>query len=108
MDASRPSDGHRSGAPARRCATAWSTRPAGGAGITPEAGLRFGGSYTVGPYLNDEFTSAQLAGQDWKSYKQRVTAADMSYSIGYLVLNAEAAQGRFEVPNNSKTVDGYA
>ncbi|TMG83276.1 MAG: hypothetical protein E6H78_12735 [Betaproteobacteria bacterium] len=85
-----------------------SWRPAVAAGITPYTGLRIGGSYTVGPYLNDEFTSAQLAGQDWKSYKQRVTAADMSYSIGYLVLNAEAAQGRFEVPNNSKTVDGYA
>ena len=35
-------------------------RPAIGAGVTPIVGLRIGGSFTVGSYLNNSFTAAQL------------------------------------------------
>src|SRR5262249_37708215 len=46
-------------------------RPAIGAGIRPMAGLRIGGSFTVGPYLNGAYTAAQLGGESWTEYQQR-------------------------------------
>lgn len=85
---------------------AW--RPVIGGGITPYVGLRLGASYSVGPYLNDNLTATQLAQRNWRSYKQRVTAADLALSIGYFELNAEAAQGKYDVPNRSESVDGVA
>jgi hypothetical protein len=85
---------------------AW--RPAIGGGITPYVGLRLGGSFTWGPYLNDELTSAQLAQRSWRSYSERIAAADLAFSFGYLELTAEAARSSYDVPNRAEPVAGWA
>ena len=74
-------------------------RPAIGAGVTPMVGLRIGGSFTVGPYLNDEFTAAQLHNEAWSDYHQRLVALDLTFSHGYLETHAEAARGLYDVPS---------
>lgn len=81
-------------------------RPAVGAGVTPFVGFRLGGSFTEGPYLNDSFTPAQLGGQSWAHYEQRVVAADLAFSRGYLETHAEAARGAYDVPGRS-AIMGY-
>lgn len=81
-------------------------RPAIGGGITPFVGARIGGSFTVGPYLNNSLTPAQLGGQKWTDFDQRVIALDASFSRGYLETHAEYAQGRYEVPNRANAVTG--
>jgi len=83
---------------------AW--RPVLGAGITPYVGVRVGGSFTWGPYLNDEVSPALLAQRDWRSYKQRLLAADLAVSVGYLEVFAEAARSSYDVPNRAEAVDG--
>jgi hypothetical protein len=85
---------------------AW--RPVLGAGFTPIVGVRLGGSYTWGPYLNDELTSAQLAGQSWRHYAERIAGADFAASFGYFELNSEAAFSSYDVPNRAEALDGYA
>ena len=85
---------------------AW--RPAFGIGVTPYMGIRLGSSYTWGPYLNDELTSAQLAGKSWRSYAQRIASADLAVSFGYFELNSEAAFSSYDVPNRADPLDGYA
>lgn len=73
-------------------------RPAVGVGITPVTGVRLGASATVGPYLSRELSPALLAGRDWRSYKQRLVAADVQLSRGYLEAFAEVASGSYDVP----------
>jgi hypothetical protein len=85
---------------------AW--RPALGVGITPIVGVRLGVSGMAGPYLNRDLTAAQLAQRDWRSYKQRVVAADLAVSAGYFELNAEAANASFDVPNRAEALSGLA
>jgi hypothetical protein len=81
-------------------------RPAVGGGVTPMTGLRFGGSYTQGSYLNDGFSSAQLADKSWSSYDQRVLAFDVAYAHGYLETHAEYSRGSYDVPAKSSSVAG--
>jgi hypothetical protein len=81
-------------------------RPAVGAGFTPFTGLRIGGSATWGPYLNSSFTSAQLAGQSWQHYQQRIVALDLAYSRDYLEVHAEWGQGAYDVPGMADAVTG--
>jgi hypothetical protein len=81
-------------------------RPAIGAGITPFAGMRFGMSATVGPYLNDAFTPDQLRLQDWKEYKQRIVAADLQLSRGYFEGHAELAHSVYDVPGRPTAIKG--
>ncbi len=76
-------------------------RPAIGGGITPMTGLRFGGSFTIGPYLNRGIDTAQLFGKSWDEYQQRVIAADFAYSHGYLETHAEAARGTYDIPGGN-------
>jgi len=83
-------------------------RPAFGVGITPVVGVRLGGSFTSGPYLNDTLTASQLAQQSWDSYHQRVTAADLSVSVGYAELFAEYGRSSYEVPRRAERVYGDA
>lgn len=83
-----------------------SLRPALGAGFTPFTGLRIGGSATWGPYLNSAFTAAQLDGQSWQHYQQRIEALDLAYSHDYLELHAEWAQGSYDVPGFTDPVAG--
>ncbi|MEP6494843.1 MAG: hypothetical protein ABJF01_19305 [bacterium] len=81
-------------------------RPAIGAGITPFTGLRIGGSFTVGPYLNNSYSSTLLAGKSWTEYHQRVTALDLAYSHGYLETHAEYARGSYDVPGIAGPISG--
>jgi hypothetical protein len=80
-------------------------RPALGGGFTPIVGLRFGTSFTIGPYLNDEVAPSALQGKRWSDYRQRVVALDGSFSHGYLELRAEGARGSYDIP--SGTITGF-
>ena len=82
-------------------------RPAAGFGVTPIVGLRFGGSFTVGPYLNDTLQATRLAGEAWDHYKQRVVAMDARFSRGYLETHVEAARGSYDVPGRPTPIFGY-
>jgi len=82
-------------------------RPAVGVGITPFTGFRLGASATVGPYLNHELAPGLLAGRDWRSYRQRIVAADLQLSRGYFEGFAELAHGRYEVPG-ADALAGFA
>jgi hypothetical protein len=76
-------------------------RPAVGVGITPVTGFRLGASATVGPYLNHELAPTLLAGRDWRSYRQRLVAADLQLSRGYFEGFAEVARGSYDVPGTA-------
>jgi hypothetical protein len=82
-------------------------RPAIGAGITPVVGVRFGGSWTEGPYLNDALTSAELRSAPWTRYHQRVFALDARAAHGYLETFAEAARATYDIPGRAGAILGY-
>jgi hypothetical protein len=82
-------------------------RPAIGAGITPVIGVRIGGSWTEGPYLNDELTPDVLRGASWTHFHQRVIALDARAAHGYLETFAEAARATFDVPGRDGPIMGY-
>lgn len=81
-------------------------RPAFGAGITPMIGLRLGGSFTVGPYLNKDDASSLPAGTTWSDFHQHVVALDWAYAHGYLETHAEAARGTYDVPGRG-SITGF-
>ena len=83
-------------------------RPAVGAGFTPMVGLRIGGSFTAGSYLNDDYTAVQLRDQPWSHYMQRVGAADLAFARGYLETHFEAARGTYEVPGRPTPIMGFS
>jgi hypothetical protein len=83
-------------------------RPALGAGVTPFVGFRIGASTTVGPYLGRELAPTLLAGRDWRDFRQRIVAADVQLSRGYLESYAEIARGSYDVPARSAPVAGLA
>ena len=74
-----------------------SFRPALGSGVTPLTGLRFGITYTRGPYLdrNDYYVPPGRSSND---FDQRVWGFDFQYSLGYLELNGQLVNFRYEVP----------
>ena len=76
-------------------------RPAIGAGVTPIVGLRIGGSYTIGSYLNRGVASTELFGKTWSDYQQQVAALDFAFARGYLETHAEAARGTYDIPGRS-------
>ena len=82
-------------------------RPAIGGGITPMPGLRIGGSFTVGSYLNHTYTATQLHDKPWSDYDQRVVALDAAYSHGYLETHFEAARASYDVPGRDHALMGY-
>jgi hypothetical protein len=82
-------------------------RPAVGAGITPVIGVRLGGSWTEGPYLNDALTPVELRSQPWTQYHQRVFALDARAAHGYLETYAEAARATYDVPGRAGAILGY-
>ena len=82
-------------------------RPAVGAGFTPVVGVRLGGSWTEGPYLNDDLTPAELRDAPWTHYHQRVVALDARAAHGYLETFAEAARATYDVPGHSVAILGY-
>lgn len=78
-------------------------RPAIGGGFSPMVGLRFGASFTAGPYLNDEVAPTALKGDQWTDFQQRVVAFDASFSHGYLETHAEGARGSYDIPSGKIT-----
>lgn len=82
-------------------------RPAIGAGFTPVVGVRFGGSWTEGPYLNDALTPTELRGAPWTHYHQRVFALDARAAHGYLETFAEAARATYDIPGRPGAILGY-
>jgi CheY-like chemotaxis protein len=82
-------------------------RPAAGLGYTPFVGLRFGASFTQGPYLNESTASSALFGKSWTSYDQDVAAADVEFARGYLETHFEAARGWYEVPGRADRIAGF-
>jgi len=82
-------------------------RPAVGGGVTPFVGLRIGGSFTVGPYLNRDLTATQTGGRPWTDFQQRVVALDATFSRGYLETHAEFARGNYDVPGRDHGITGY-
>ena len=82
-------------------------RPAVGFGVTPMVGLRIGGSFTVGPYLNSALDSTLPASKPWTDYNQRVAAVDFTFSRGYLETHAEGARGSFDVPGRTTPIAGF-
>lgn len=77
-------------------------RPAIGAGLTPTTGIRIGASATWGPYLNRDLTPSQLGGRSWRSYDERIIAADAQVSRGYLELHGEIARSSYDVPDSTR------
>jgi hypothetical protein len=82
-------------------------RPAIGAGVTPFVGVRLGGSWTEGPYLNDALSPLDLRDRSWSHYHQRVFALDAKASHGYLETFAEAARATYDVPGRAGAIMGY-
>ncbi len=82
-------------------------RPAIGFGVTPIVGLRLGGSFTVGPYLNSASDSTLPTSRPWTDYSQRVAALDFSFSRGYLETHAEGARGSYDVPGRVTPITGF-
>jgi hypothetical protein len=76
-------------------------RPAIGGGYTPIVGLRFGASFTRGPYLSKDLPNAALNGRPWTDYQQSVIALDAQFSRGYLETHAEAARGAYDIAGRS-------
>jgi hypothetical protein len=70
-------------------------------------GLRIGGSFTVGPYLNSSMDSILPTSSPWTDYDQRVAAMDFSFSRGYLETHAEGARGTYEVPGRATPITGF-
>ena len=73
-------------------------RPALGAGVTPVIGLRFGLSWTQGPYLNPAIEDYLPRGGHWRDYEQRVLGFEFQFSRGYLEFNGQLLRTRHEVP----------
>jgi len=81
-------------------------RPALNFGLTLFTGLRFGASYTKGPYLNRQLGDYLLPGDSWRDFDQRILGFDVQFSRGYFELNGELIFSKYDVPFQSKTTDG--
>ena len=80
-------------------------RPALAAGVTPLTGLRFGLSWTQGPYLNRETNDNLPSGRQWRDYEQRALGFDVQFSRGYLEFNAQLMRTHYEVPYHDSVPD---
>jgi len=81
-------------------------RPALSVGLTLFTGLRFGASYTKGPYLNRQLGSYLPPGHGWRDFDQRILGFDVQFSRGYLEFNGELIFSEYDVPFHSKNTDG--
>ena len=75
---------------------AW--RPGVGLGVTPRIGLRFGGYWTRGPYLDDRF----------ESYDQEVAGVELEWSRSHFEVHADVAFSSYEVPTIAQPSRGVA
>jgi hypothetical protein len=80
-------------------------RPAFGFGVTPFTGLRFGLSYTGGPYLNRQLGAYLPPATSWRDFDQRILGFDFQFSRGYLELNGQLVVSRYDVPFRSERTD---
>ena len=83
-------------------------RPALGFGVTLFTGLRFGFSYTKGPYLNRQLGAYLPPAADWRDFEQRVVGFDFQFSRGYLELNGQLVVSEYDVPFHSEGTDDTA
>ena len=83
-------------------------RPALGFGVTPFTGLRFGVTYTKGPYLNRQLDAYLPPGTGWRDLDQRVMGFDFQFSRGYLELNGQLVVSRYDVPFHDERTDDTA
>jgi hypothetical protein len=82
-------------------------RPVIGGGFTPIVGVRFGASYTAGPYLHNSFSATQLRNEAWHAFDQRILAWDVSFARGYLETRFEGGWGSYDVPGRADPISGY-
>lgn len=80
-------------------------RPVLGFGFSPVQQLRFGVSYTEGPYLGGEADPGLPAGASWRDYDQQVLGFDFQYARGYLELNGQFVSAQYEIPFASEDSD---
>jgi len=80
-------------------------RPALGFGVTPLTGLRFGMSFTEGPYLNRQLGSYLPPGTGWRDFNQRILGFDFQFSRGYLELNGQLVISKYDVPFHNERTD---
>jgi len=80
-------------------------RPALAAGVTPFTGLRFGLSWTQGPYLNRETNDHLPGGRQWRDYDQRAVGFDLQFSRGYLEINGQLMRTQYDVPYHDPAPD---
>lgn len=83
-------------------------RPALAVGITPTVGVRVGGSWTAGSYLDDRTPAGWLANRPWHAYDQRLWSAELQASRGYAELWAEWNRSSYDVPGFARPVRGTA
>ena len=81
-------------------------RPALSFGLTLFTGLRFGATYTKGPYLNRQLGAYLPPGDSWRDFDQRILGFDVQFSRGYFELNGELIFSEYDVPFQSKSTDG--
>ena len=81
-------------------------RPGLEVGVTPIVGLRLGAYATQGPYLGQDVAASLPAGESWRSFEQRVVAANLEFSRGHFALNAEYAASDYEVPTTAARSKG--
>jgi len=73
-------------------------RPALGFGVTPFTGLRFGVSWTKGPYLNGDLDDHLPQGVNWRDFDLRIAGFDVQFSRGYFELNGQLVFSEYEAP----------
>ncbi len=83
-------------------------RPAVGLGVTPFTGLRFGLTYTKGPYLERELYSHFPPGMTWRDFDQKILGFDFQFSRGYLELNGRWVASSYDVPYYERSTDDTA
>lgn len=82
-------------------------RPALSLGLTPVVGLRFGGYYTGGPYLNAD-VDLGVVDASWRDFSQEVAGGELQFSRGHFELHADYNVSRFDVPGYDDTLEGNA
>ena len=73
-------------------------RPGAGIGVTPTTGLRLGGYWTAGPYLDDR----------WSDFDQEVMGLEVEWSRGHFELHGDYAHSTYEVPTYAERSRGDA
>lgn len=68
-------------------------------GVVLTPALSVGASWNRGPWMRELASGAYPAGRDQWDYVQSITAVDVAWARGGVVVRAEAMRDRWEVPN---------